>query len=109
MQYMLIITGPQSAEAELAQDGPAWQSAMAALGPVTVHGGVLHDAGTATTVRLRDGDVLTTDGPFIEAKEQLTGYLTIDVEDLDAAIAAAATLPSAASGAIEVRPLLEMG
>jgi hypothetical protein len=63
---------------------------------------------TATTVRVQDGATLTTDGPFVEMKEALGGYLFFEAEDLDAAIALAARIPAARmGGAIEVRPLVE--
>ena len=61
---------------------------------------------TATTVRVKDGQTLTTDGPFVEMKEALGGYLFYEAEDLDAAIALAARIPAARfGGAIEIRPL----
>jgi hypothetical protein len=63
---------------------------------------------TATTVRVEDGKVLTTDGPFVEMKEALGGYLFYEADDLDAAIELAARIPAARmGGAIEVRPLVE--
>jgi hypothetical protein len=63
---------------------------------------------SATTVRVRSEEQLVTDGPFAETKEQLGGYFIVDVEDLDTAIALAAELPGAQTGAIEVRPLIGM-
>ena len=63
---------------------------------------------SATTVRVRSDEQLVTDGPFAETKEQLGGYFIVDVEDLDTAIALAAELPGAQTGAIEVRPLIGM-
>ena len=63
---------------------------------------------SATTVRVRSEEQLVTDGPFTETKEQLGGYFIVDVEDLDTAIALAAELPGAQTGAIEVRPLIGM-
>src|SRR5499427_8006625 len=60
---------------------------------------------TATTVRVRDGKTLTTDGPFAETREQLGGYYMVDAKDLDAAIAIAARIPGARIGSIEVRPV----
>jgi hypothetical protein len=60
---------------------------------------------TATTVRVRDGKMLTTDGPFAETREQLGGYYLIEAKDLDAAIGIAARIPSARIGSIEVRPI----
>ena len=63
---------------------------------------------TATTVRVQDGTTLTTDGPFVETKEALGGYLFFEADDLDAAIELAARIPAASmGGAIEVRPLAE--
>ena len=63
---------------------------------------------TATTVRVQDGRTLTTDGPFVETKEALGGYLFFEADDLDAAIEMAARIPAASmGGAIEVRPLVE--
>jgi hypothetical protein len=73
----------------------------------TIKGGnALQPTSTATTVRVRDGKRLTTDGPFAETKEQLGGYYLIDAPDLDAAIAVAAKIPGARSGSIEVRPIM---
>ena len=60
---------------------------------------------TATTVRVRDGKTLTTDGPFAETREQLGGYYIVDAKDLDSAIAIAARIPGARAGSIEVRPI----
>jgi hypothetical protein len=60
---------------------------------------------TATTVRVRDGKTLTTDGPFAETREQLGGYYIVDAKDLDSAIAIAARIPGARTGSIEVRPI----
>ncbi len=63
---------------------------------------------TATTVRVQDGKTLTTDGPFVETKEAIGGYLMFEAEDLDAAIELASRIPAARmGGAIEVRPLVE--
>jgi hypothetical protein len=61
----------------------------------------------ATTVRVRDGKVLSVDGPFAETKEQLGGYFLIECDDLDQAIEAAARIPAAKDGSIEVRPVVE--
>ncbi len=65
----------------------------------------LQPASTATTVRVRDGKILTTDGPFAETREQLGGYYLIEAKDLDAAIGIAARIPGARVGSIEVRPI----
>ena len=69
----------------------------------------LHPVETATTVRVRDGQVSTTDGPFAETKEQLGGYLLIDVRDLNDAVRIASKFPAAQYGSIEVRPIKEGG
>jgi hypothetical protein len=66
----------------------------------------MEEPGTATTVRVQDGQTLTTDGPFVAVKEALGGYLFFEADDLDAAIALAARIPAARlGGAVEVRPL----
>ena len=69
----------------------------------------LHPVETATTVRVRAGKTATTDGPFAETKEQLGGFLAIDVRDLNDAIRIAAHFPAARIGSIEVRPMKELG
>jgi hypothetical protein len=69
----------------------------------------LHPVETATTVRLHNGKTSTTDGPFAETKEQLGGYLLIDVRDLNDAIRVASKFPAARLGSIEVRPIKEGG
>ncbi|HWM18939.1 MAG TPA: YciI family protein [Ilumatobacteraceae bacterium] len=69
-----------------------------------VFAGGLHPASSATVVRAQDGDVLTTDGPFAETKEQLGGFWVIQAADLDAALAWAAKGSAACMGAVEVRP-----
>jgi hypothetical protein len=61
---------------------------------------------TATTVRVRDGKILTTDGPFAETREQLGGYYLVEAKDLDEAIGIAARIPNAKNGSIEVRPVM---
>jgi hypothetical protein len=66
--------------------------------------GRLHDADTATVVRISDGEVLTTDGPFVEAREHLGGFYIIEAEDLDAALVWASKATAAVGKPIEVRP-----
>ncbi|MDI4235991.1 YciI family protein [Bradyrhizobium sp. 31Argb] len=66
----------------------------------------LQPSTTATTVRVRDGKILTTDGPFAETHEQLGGYYLIDAKDLDTALGVAARIPGAKTGSIEVRPIM---
>ena len=68
----------------------------------------LHPTSTATSVRMRDGKRLVTDGPFAETREQLGGYYLIDAQDLDEAIGIAARIPVARRGTIEIRPVIEM-
>jgi hypothetical protein len=67
----------------------------------------LHTVETATTVRVRDGEALVTDGPFAETAEHLGGYFILDCTDLDQALAYAAQCPFAREGSVEVRPILE--
>ena len=71
-------------------------------------GEALQGTNTATTVRVRDGKTVTTDGPFAETKEQLTGFYVLTCKDLDEAIMIAAKIPDAKIGSIEVRPIMEM-
>jgi hypothetical protein len=70
-------------------------------------GEALQPVGTATTVRVRNGKLSTTDGPFAETKEQLGGYYLINARDLNDAIQIAAKIPSARLGSVEVRPVVE--
>lgn len=75
-------------------------------------GAALYPTATATTVRVeggKGGTVVTTDGPYAETKEALTGFYLLEADDLDGAIALAAKIPSAWDGAIEVRPVLQLG
>jgi hypothetical protein len=73
-----------------------------------VDGSELQPVTTATTVRVRDGKELVTDGPFAETHEQLGGYFLINAENLDEATSIAAQIPSARTGTVEIRPLAEM-
>ena len=72
-------------------------------------GEALQPVRTATTLRVRQGRLVTTDGPFAETREQLGGYYLIDARDLNEAIQVASRIPSARIGSIEVRPILELG
>ncbi len=113
MQYLLLI---YRAEAEMAKIPPADLNAMyAEYGKFTqeitnsgnyVGGNPLKPTTTATTVRVRDGKRVVTDGPFAETKEQLGGYYLIEANDLDQAISIAARIPGARAGSIEVRPIM---
>ncbi len=75
-------------------------------------GAALYQTSTATTVRVRGGkggDVVTTDGPYTETKEALTGFYLVEAADLDEAVKIAATIPAAWDGAVEVRPVIDFG
>ena len=82
-------------------------SRAAADAGVLVGGEGLQPSSTATTVRMRDNETLTTDGPFAETREQLGGYYLLDCSDLDDAIGWAARIPDAAHGSVEVRPVMD--
>lgn len=71
-------------------------------------GEALQLTSTATTVRVRDGQTVMTDGPFAETKEQLGGFYMIDAKDLDEALGLAAEIPAARTGSVEVRPIMEL-
>src|SRR6516225_3180841 len=68
----------------------------------------LHPVSTATSVRVREGKSLVTDGPFAETREQLGGYFLIDAKDLDEAISVATRIPGARKGTVEIRPIMEI-
>jgi hypothetical protein len=81
-------------------------------GDVIRGGAALYPTSTATVVRVqgaRGGDVLTSDGPYAETKEALTGFYLIEAADLDAAVKIAAEIPAAWAGAVEVRPVIDFG
>src|ERR1035438_9740468 len=112
MRYLLMIY--QAETAPEMQDETAQKAMLAEYGNLTAG---LHESGqyragerlrpvaTATTVRIRDGKTLTTDGPFAETREQLGGYYLVEARDLDEALAIAARIPGARFGSIEVRPI----
>ena len=87
---------------------PRWFEYTQALrdAGVMVAGEALQEADTATTVRVRNGQRLTSDGPFAETKEVLGGYYVIDVADLDAALSWAERIPNVGYGSVEVRPVM---
>jgi hypothetical protein len=72
-------------------------------------GEALHPTTSATTVRVRDGETVTTDGPFAETKEALGGFYLVNAKDLDEAIELAAKIPGAMHGSIEIRPIFDFG
>jgi len=118
MKYMLLI---HQGDAPTPRDADEWaklsedeQKAVFAdyqsinETPGVTSGLQLDDPQTATTVRVEDGKTLTTDGPFVELKEAIGGYLLFEADDLDAAIELASRIPAARlGGAIEVRPIME--
>lgn len=116
MRYMLLIYSDPTAWAKLDQAGAdqmmadyfAFTQRIVDSGEF-VAGDPLQGIDTATTVRLRDGRVDSTDGPFAETKEVLGGYYLVNVADLDRATALAAEIPDARFGSVEVRPIQEMG
>ncbi len=114
MRYMLLINSEESHYETMTEEDGA--KLMADYGTFTsdlqkagalVGSDRLQPSTTATTVRVRDGQTLTTDGPFAETKEQFGGYYTIEVKDLDEALTWAARVPSATYGSVEVRPVWE--
>jgi hypothetical protein len=110
MRYLLLIAGEESTtspDPSVTEEYGEWVKKAADRG-ILQGGERLRPTGDATTVRVRGGETLTTDGPFAETKEQLGGYFVVDCKDLDEAIMAASTLPGARTGSIEVRPIWEM-
>ena len=113
MQYLLLIYRNEAEAGKL--DAAARQQLTADYGAFTqsiIQGGhfkagdALQPVSTATTVRVRDGKTLTTDGPFAETREQLGGYYLVEARDLDTALGIAARIPGAKIGSIEVRPVM---
>jgi hypothetical protein len=114
MKYILLINedpaiGPSDAAAmqSLYAEYEVFTKTINDSGEI-VGGDQLRGIDTATSVRVRDGQTTTTDGPFAETKEVLGGYYIVDVKDLDRAIELAALIPGARTGTIEVRPIVEM-
>jgi hypothetical protein len=113
MQYLLMV---YLNEAEFGKmDAAARKNLTAEYGAFTQSivqsghfkaGDGLQPTSTATTVRVRDGKTLTTDGPFAETREQLAGYYLVEAKDLDTALAIAARIPGAKTGSVEVRPVM---
>ena len=112
MQYLLLIyeseaarnTRDEAASAKMMGEYRTFTQSIIQSGNFKA-GDALQPTSTATTVRVREGKTLTTDGPFAETREQLGGYYLIEAKNLDEAIAIAARVPSAKSGSIEVRPI----
>ena len=115
MRYLLMICTDEQWYASLSPEQLAsftaeygkWMEEVGQRG--ALQGGErLRPTTDATTVRVRDGEVLTSDGPFAETKEQVGGYFVVDAKDLDDAIDLASKIPAARHGSIEVRPIWEM-
>ena len=115
MQYLLLIFDDERVWGEMSEEERG--KLYAEYGTFTnelresgalVSADQLQPSTTATLVQVRDGETLTTDGPFAETKEQLGGYYLIEAESLDEAIEWAAKIPSARGGTIEVRPVVQL-
>jgi hypothetical protein len=112
MKYMLLVYGAESALTEEARDH-CIQESVQLVHEINANGqyilaSPLRSVSTATSVRVRDGKRLVTDGPFAETKEQLGGFYLIDAANLDEAIDIASRVPPARWGTIEVRPVAEL-
>jgi hypothetical protein len=114
VKYMLMICRDEPAWAKLglAERQRVYAETLALAEELTSHGQYLggfplHPSSSATSVRIRDGKRLVTDGPYADTREQLGGYMLIDVRNLDEAIAIAARIPLARTSTIEVRPVRE--
>lgn len=116
MQYLLLLHSDpeiwsQKSEAEMGKEMARHSALIGALRERGKYLGsnALQPTHMSTTVRLRDGQTLITDGPFAETKEQLGGYYLIDAKDLDDAMAIAARIPDADVGGVEIRPIMDVG
>src|ERR1700679_796298 len=113
MQYMLLIYSGESMDefdklSEAEQKGILGEYYAISETPGVTGGNQLQPSSTATTVRVEDGQALTTDGPFATTKEVLGGYYLLEADDLDKALEIAARIPAARlGGTIEVRPVVE--
>ena len=112
MRYLALIYGSEATAATMSKaEQEAELAAYNAFGNAEAEylkgGEALHPTSTATTVRVREGKTMTTDGPFVETKEQLGGYYVLQCKDLDEAITVAAKIPGAKVGSIEIRPIVE--
>ena len=112
MKYMLLIYGDEQALSEVERQDCYVESTQLAR---DIHAkgqflsaNPLHPTAMATSVRIRDGKRLVTDGPFAETREQLGGYFLVDANNLDEALAIAAKIPMARKGTVEVRPVIEI-
>lgn len=112
MKYMLLIYGSEDVLDDAQREACYGESSQLAHDLKTegsfVGTNPLQSVSTATSVTVRSGKRMVTDGPFAETHEQLGGYYLVDVDDLDAAIAIAARIPGAKWGTVEVRPIVEL-
>jgi hypothetical protein len=114
MRYLLLIYTPETAEPPPDDAMAAQLAEYAAFTQWTKDKGyyeageALQPTGSATTVRVRDGSTVTTDGPFAETKEALGGFYLVECANLDEAIEAAARIPGARLGSIEIRPIWDL-
>jgi hypothetical protein len=114
MRYLLLIYGDESSWQDMTEEAMrgelseymAFGEAITAEG-IMRGGDALQPSATATTVRVRDGEVLLSDGPFAETHETLGGYYMVECDTLDQAIGAAKRIPGALNGSVEVRPIME--
>ena len=113
MQYLLLIYENEAAQAKLpeAEQGQIWEEYMVYTDRIRksgqfVAGEALQPVATATTVRVKNGKTVTTDGPFAETREQLGGFYMVEAKDLDEAIKLAAAIPASRTGSVEVRPVM---
>ncbi|HEY6391126.1 MAG TPA: YciI family protein [Bryobacteraceae bacterium] len=112
MRYMLLVYLDEQALNETERE-QCYEESIRLTQDLSANGNYLaaaplHPVSTATSVRVRDGKRLVTDGPFAETREQLGGYFLIDARDLDEAMGIAARIPGARKGTIEVRPVIEL-
>jgi len=112
MKYMLLVYMNEQAMSEAEREQCYMESTQLAqelhVKGQYVAAAPLHPISTATSVRVREGKRLVTDGPFAETREQLGGFYIIDAQNLDEAIAVAARIPPARKGTIEIRPVMEI-
>ena len=113
MQYVLLIYTQEATEEPSPEAIAAEMAGYTAFGEhlaarkAMLAGEALHPSTTATTVRVRDGQIVSTDGPFAETKEVLGGFYLVEAADLDEAIGYAAMIPGAKHGSIEIRPIVD--
>jgi hypothetical protein len=111
MRYLLMISADETRVDEMPNEEGmkafnVWMDDLVERGVIRAHEG-LQPSRTATTVRVRGDEVLLTDGPYIEAKDQIGGFALIEVDDLDEAVEIAAGHPACSVGQVEIRPLRE--